>query len=87
MRKFLLASTLLAASLLAGCSDAVGADRAVRAQGLSDIQITGYRWFGCGEKDDTSTGFTARNIRGEQVTGVVCSNWSPFGKTSTVRFD
>lgn len=87
MRKIMLAGTLLATSLLAACSDAPGADRAVRAMGFTDVTTTGYRFTGCGKDDDQSTGFTARNPRGEMVSGVVCSNWSPFGKTSTVRID
>lgn len=87
MKKTLLAGMLLATSLLAACSDPVGADRAVRAMGFTDVTTTGYRFTGCGKDDDQSTGFTARNPRGEMISGVVCSNWSPFGKTSTVRID
>lgn len=74
--------------VLAGCTDADGARRAVEAQGLKDVKITGYRFWGCSsgkDSDDTyHTGFEAKGPSGQQVTGVVCSG---ILKGSTVRYD
>jgi len=81
MRKVLV---VLGSVALAGCTDADGAVRAVAAQGLSDVQTTGYRFLGCSEDDVFRTGFEATTAAGHRVSGVVCSGWF---KGSTVRFD
>ena len=77
----------LAASLIA-CTDADQAKRAVEAQGLKDVKITGYRWFGCGDSKNSSdtyhTGFEATGLNGQHVSGVVCSG---ILKGATVRYD
>lgn len=78
---------IAAALFLAGCSDPNEARRTAESYGFKNVQTTGYRWTGCGKDDDVRTGFTATAPSGQQVTGVVCSNWSPFGKSSTVRID
>lgn len=69
---------------LAGCTDPSAATRAVEAQGLTDVETTGWRMFGCGRGDRYHTGFRATNIRGQQVTGVACGG---LLKATTVRFD
>lgn len=70
--------------VLAGCSDADGARRVLAAQGYKDVQITGWRAFGCDEKDAFHTGFKALGSNGAPVSGVVCAGWL---KGVTVRFD
>lgn len=87
MRKILYAVAVAAALLLPACSDPEAAVKTAKAHGFRDVQVTGHRWTGCGRDDDTSTGFTAFNQNGDAVSGVVCSNWSPFGKTNTLRID
>ncbi|MCP1376020.1 hypothetical protein [Dyella lutea] len=81
-RSLLLAIALLA---LTACTDNETAARALHGAGYSDVQLTGYRWIGCGKDDDFSTGFKAKGPTGVPVTGVVCSSW--FGKGATVRQD
>lgn len=74
------------ATLLAGCSDDDGARRTLVAMGYSDVQVTGFAWWGCGKDDSVHTGFTARSPTGVKVSGVVCSGWGWFSKGYTVRF-
>jgi len=87
MKKIKMAGVMLAMGLLAACTDPGEATRAAEAYGFTNVQTTGFRWTGCGSDDDQATGFTAYNAQGRYVSGVVCSNWSPFGKSSTVRID
>lgn len=82
MKRTLAALALM--GLVASCTDDAAARRATGAMGLTDIEPTGYRWFGCSEDDLFHTGFKAKNASGETVTGVVCSGWL---KGATVRFD
>lgn len=81
-------AALLIVLALTGCfTDEPNAKRVVEMQGYTDVQITGYRWFGCGDKDSVHTGFTAKSAKGQPVSGVVCSGITWFGKNYTVRFD
>lgn len=75
---------LLLTLLLSGCSSSNDANKALKANGFTDIQTHGYAFFGCGKDDTFSTKFTAKNQHGQKVTGVVCSDWL---KGSTIRFD
>ena len=60
------------------------AARALSAQGLTNIQYTGFKYFGCGEDDFFHTGFTATNSQGKVVSGTVCSGiWT---KDATIRW-
>jgi hypothetical protein len=78
----LLAAALLCLSL-AACTKQ-DAQQTVENFGLTDVQLTGYRWFGCGKDDTYHTGFIAK--RGDRVvTGVVCEGL--MFKGATVRFD
>ena len=77
----LLASAVLCLSLAACTSQ--DARRTVEDLGMTDVQLTGYRWFGCSEDDLYHTGFLAK--RGDRVvSGVVCQG---ILKGATVRFD
>ena len=71
-------------SLLVGCTNPQGARRLLSNQGYTNIQITGYKFFACGEGDWYATGFRATNPVGKIVTGCVCEG---VFKNSTIRFD
>jgi hypothetical protein len=79
--------TVLALTII-GCTDAEQARRATEAQGLKNVKITGYRWFGCDDGKNSSdtfhTGFEATGPNGTKVSGVVCSG---LLKGATVRYD
>jgi hypothetical protein len=75
---------LLAVFAAAGCTDETAARRALEYSGFSDVKITGYSYFGCDKHDTFSTGFEARNPKGQFVEGVVCSGWM---KGATIRFE
>jgi hypothetical protein len=79
MRKVLVLGVLL----LAACTDPDGATRALRDQGFKNIEITGYQFVGCDDKDTFHTGFKATTVNGVPTIGVVCSG---LMKGSTVRF-
>lgn len=79
MRAILLATVVA----LSGCTNPEGATQVLAASGYSEISITGYEFFGCGEDDLTHTGFTAASQSGSRVTGVVCGGL--FLKGATVR--
>lgn len=76
---------ILCVALLAGCTNADDATRALKAAGYTNIQITGYRWFGCGHLGGVHTGFLAKGLDASKVTGVVCSQW--LVKGNTIRTD
>lgn len=80
--RFLIAAILAISA--ASCTSDKEAIRAVEAMGMKDVRPTGYRFFGCGEDDTFHTGFEATNVKGERVTGVVCS---AVLKGATVRLD
>lgn len=73
----------LLALLTIGCTDESGSRRALENQGFSDIQLTGYAWWGCGDSDSFRTNFTAKNPTGRQVSGVVCCGMM---KSCTIRW-
>lgn len=80
----LIASVLVSVALLASsCTAPNRASRVLVENGYSDIQLTGFAWFGCGENDLFSDGFIAKSSNGSTVRGVVCSG---FPKGSTIRF-
>ncbi len=59
------------------------ATRVVEAQGMTDVKVTGYSFFGCSEDDLYRSTFTAKNVKGESVEGVICGG---IFKGYTVRF-
>jgi hypothetical protein len=67
---------------LAACTQPDDARRTLEAAGYSDIEITGYKAFGCSEDDYFHTGFRATGVNGQPVEGVVCGGWL---KGSTIR--
>jgi len=73
---------LLLAVVLGGCTDAPNTARLLEAEGMQNVQITGYQFFGCGQEDWYHTGF--RGIKnGKAVEGVVCSG---ILKGHTIRY-
>lgn len=74
---------MLLATLAIACTDETETVRTLQSSGFTEIQTTGYRFFGCGDSDTFSTGFRAKNPHGETVEGVVCCGWP---KGCTVRF-
>lgn len=76
---------MLVVSITTGCADREDdAHRVLVETGYTDIKMTGYRWFGCGEDEAFREGFEATSQIGYRVTGVVCSS---FFKSATVRLD
>ncbi len=73
----------LALISLLGCTNPGAARHALQNQGFTNIQITGYAPFSCGEDDTSSTGFTADNPHGDRVSGVVCCG---LMKNCTIRW-
>lgn len=74
----------VAGLMLAGCGvDTSAARRALEAQGLTQIKIGGYSWYGCGQEDNFRSEFTAIGTNGKPVRGVVCSG---LWKGITVRY-
>lgn len=74
---------LLPVLFLAACTNDRDTANAARAIGLSDVVPAGYAPVSCGSGDTHAQHFTARNIHGERVSGVVCCG---LWKSCTVRF-
>ena len=74
----------LSAVLLSACTDSDVARKSLAGAGYTDIEITGYAFFGCSEDDTIHTGFKAKGLNGQPVEGVVCSAWL---KGATIRLD
>lgn len=75
---------VLFALLLAGCTQKESTIGILKNEGYTDIRITGYDWFTCGEDDTYSTGFVAKNRNGVAISGAVCSG---IMKGSTIRYN
>ena len=73
----------LAISITA-CTDSNGTRSVLQSNGMTDISITGYQFFGCSKEDIVRTGFKATSISGQKVEGVVCSGI--LFKNSTIRY-
>ena len=73
----------LAALLLCTCTAPDNSTDTLTKMGFTNIEITGWSPFSCGEDDSFSTGFKATNPVGLPVSGVVCCG---LVKNCTVRF-
>lgn len=83
MKKILIAFIVMVS--LTACTQTDRSERVLRDAGYSDIRITGYRFFGCGQGDHFHTGFEATaKATGNRVEGVVCSGML---KGATIRVD
>ncbi len=58
------------------------AEKALKAQGYTQIKLTGYKVFACSRSDDYNKGFEATSLAGVRVQGVVCMG---IAKGSTIR--
>lgn len=80
--RFLCVIAVMIASV--GCTDEAATRRTLENEGYTDIQVTGYSWWERGEDDTFHTAFTAKNPRGNVVSGTVCCGaWT---KGCTVRW-
>ena len=71
--------------LLAGCTDNNHAEQILRDNGYTDVSMTGYSFWACGQDDWYHSGFIAKSPNGRRVKGTVCSGiWF---KNSTIRFE
>lgn len=82
MNKILIAALMMFS--FSACTSQHDAEKALRAQGFKDIEVTGYGAFSCSEDDFFRTNFRATNPNGEVVEGTVCSGL--FFKNSTIRW-
>jgi hypothetical protein len=67
---------------LFACTDEDGARRTLETAGYTDIVITGYEFWSCGD-DQRHTCFDARGLNGAPVHGCVCSGL--IFKNHTIR--
>lgn len=80
----LLTLAAVAVLTMSGCTSKNDAERALTAQGFTNIEMTGYDFFSCGKDDFYHTGFKATNVKGQTVTGTVCSGL--LIKNATIRY-
>ncbi|MBB5277764.1 hypothetical protein HNR26_003853 [Rhizobium rosettiformans] len=79
------ALAVVGAGLLTSCGvNPRNATSALEAQGLKDVKIGSYSFFGCGRDDTFASNFSAIGANGKPVTGTVCQG---LFKGTTVRFD
>jgi|DEB0MinimDraft_3_1074331.scaffolds.fasta_scaffold330730_2 hypothetical protein len=56
---------------------------AAESAGLTEVNVEGWAWFGCGEDDDFRYNVSATNINGDHVDATVCCG---IVKSCTVRY-
>lgn len=62
--------------LLAGCGVNVkDGTRVAEAQGLKNVKIGSWSFFGCSKDDAFRSNFTAVDVNGNPVSGVICGGW------------
>ena len=84
MTKYILFITYIIIYItICACTNEKETRRVLDLDGYTDINVTGYAWFMCGEHDFFHTAFAAKK-NGKEVTGAVCSGL--FFKGSTIRF-
>lgn len=75
---------IIAALSLMACTRPDNAREVLTANGYTNIQMEGYGFFACDEKDSFADAFVANSPNGTRVKGVVCSG---LFKGSTIRFN
>jgi len=75
---------MIALLVVGGFTKPDDSKRLLSAQGLRNVKITGYNFFGCSEDDIFRTGFEATGVNGSIVKGTVCSGL--FFKDATIRY-
>lgn len=68
---------------LVGCTNATETKRVLEMDGVTNIEITGYKFFACSQDDFYHTGFKGQR-NGKNIEGTVCSGL--LFKASTVRY-
>lgn len=74
---------IFALTFITGCTNRNDAQKALSAEGYTNIQITGFDLFACGRDDFYHTGFKATNKEGRTINGTVCSG---ILKKATIRY-
>lgn len=83
MKKFFLLSIFLLATSCTDDNAFTEGKRQLEAMGYTDIKNTGYSAFCCSKDDDFSTGFYAKDQKGNVTTGCFCSS---LFKGVTIRY-
>lgn len=83
MKKAIVAFCAFLSTGTIACTDDSRSAEALRKAGFTDIRLTGYSYFACGEDDAFRTDFVAKNPQGVDVSGTVCCGWL---KSCTIRF-
>lgn len=88
MKSILLALSLLTLAGCGACDDEAGSQRALQAQGFTNVQFHGHAFWGCSKGDNSAIDFTATNPLGQPVAGTVCcgGKYTLNFKGCTVRF-
>jgi hypothetical protein len=85
LKNILRFAPLVALIFTVGCGvNHVDARRALEAQGITNVQIGGYSFFGCSKDDGWRSTFTGIGANGKPINGVVCQG---LLKGTTIRFD
>jgi hypothetical protein len=71
-------------NILGGCTAPDKSYRLLEQRGYTNIEITGYKFFACGQDDLTHTGFKAKNMAGNTIEGTLCCG---ILKSCTIRFE
>lgn len=74
---------LLLVLFFIGCTSEDSARELLKQEGFTNVEVTGFRLFGCSEDDWFRTGFKATK-NGKEITGIVCEG---VLKGKTIRFD
>lgn len=74
---------LLPLLFLFGCTNVDQAQRVLKAEGVTNVTMTGYKFFTCGDDYTFHTGFTGTK-NGESVSGAVCSG---FLKGAQIKYE
>lgn len=84
-RIYLAIVLILPLTMLTGCSSSKDATEALHKQGFTDVVTDGWAGpFQCSDDDWYATKFTAKNPKGETVSGVACSGF--IFKNTTIRW-
>lgn len=75
---------ILAGLVALACTDTTATVRTLESAGFTEVQTLGWSPLSCGKDDTSSTGFRAKNVKGQTVEGVVCCGL--VFKNCTVRF-
>ena len=58
-------------------------NRTATPYGFTEAKVHDYAWFSCGEDYSFSSNFTAKNGKGEPVSGIICCG---ILKSCTLKF-